>query len=369
MHLLELMAMLGAAQGVLLLLLILLRFRSPASFPLAILVLTFSLRLGTIPTWTPQALTTAPWLLPLAGPIPLLFGPMIWWYVREVLRGGGECTARPRLFILHTLPWLVEAILLAAVVYAAGNDGVTALVDDLFTPPAPWWMLTRHAFKVIQGSVYAVAAAAAVFGSWAEEASPKRRLWARAIVLAPMMSMLSFVVVAIQPTVAAGRPFLIPATAMMASVYVFALLAMLSPEALAASSREETLPCGPAIPEEEAQRVAGLVREKLDAGIYQDPDLTLAVLARTLKVHPNRLSRIINREFHKNVTQVIHDSRLDHFIRRVESGGLDDGSILQLAFEAGFPSKTTFNRVFKEHYGVPPSEFATEGRHRHLSSE
>jgi AraC-like DNA-binding protein len=40
------------------------------------------------------------------------------------------------------------------------------------------------------------------------------------------------------------------------------------------------------------------------------------------------------------------------------NGALENENILGLAFESGFPSKSTFNRVFKESYGVAPSLYA-----------
>ena len=44
-------------------------------------------------------------------------------------------------------------------------------------------------------------------------------------------------------------------------------------------------------------------------------------------------------------------------MRRVSEGALAQQSILELAFEAGFSSKSTFNRVFKERVGVAPSDY------------
>jgi AraC-like DNA-binding protein len=36
---------------------------------------------------------------------------------------------------------------------------------------------------------------------------------------------------------------------------------------------------------------------------------------------------------------------------------MKEKSILDMAYEAGFKSKTTFNTIFKKHTGVTPSEF------------
>ena len=93
MHLLEVLAALGAAQGVLLLVLIGLRYRYHKNVPLAILIVAVSLRLGTIPSWNAVTLLAHPWLLPLTTPLPFLFGFLVWWYAAE-LRAFED--ARPR---------------------------------------------------------------------------------------------------------------------------------------------------------------------------------------------------------------------------------------------------------------------------------
>ena len=56
MHLLELVAALGAVQGLLLFVLIGFRYRSRYNIPLAFLLFAFAVRLGTIPAWTPEGL-------------------------------------------------------------------------------------------------------------------------------------------------------------------------------------------------------------------------------------------------------------------------------------------------------------------------
>ena len=115
MHLLELLAALGAAQGFLLLVLIILRYRHHKSLPLALLLLAFSLRLGTIPSWNPQALIAHPWLFPATTPLPFLFGPLLWWAVRELAR---DTEARPRFLPLHFLPYAAETVAVTATVSA-----------------------------------------------------------------------------------------------------------------------------------------------------------------------------------------------------------------------------------------------------------
>jgi hypothetical protein len=77
---LELVATVGAVQGFLLLVLVGLRFRRRENLPLAVLLLVYSVRMGTIPLWNPATMTQYPWLFPVTTPLPFLFGPLLWWY-------------------------------------------------------------------------------------------------------------------------------------------------------------------------------------------------------------------------------------------------------------------------------------------------
>ncbi|MFD2935104.1 helix-turn-helix domain-containing protein [Spirosoma flavum] len=94
-----------------------------------------------------------------------------------------------------------------------------------------------------------------------------------------------------------------------------------------------------------------------DDKMYQDPDLTLASLAEHLSLSPNVISRTINVGFGQSFTDYINTYRIAEVKRRLVAGDADQMTILALALDAGFSSKTTFNRVFKEQMGHTPKEY------------
>ena len=404
MHLLELVAMLGAAQGVLLLLLIGFRYRHRKNIPFALLLVAFAVRLGTIPSWRPEVLLQHPWILTIVGPLPLLFGFLVWWYVRELML---EHPHPPPLFALHLLPWLLETILLSLHIYPLSPEEYRVLVAELFTTPAPWWMTVRHIAKGVVGAVYAFAAARLAFSRSRAPVPAMRRHFARVVILMPFLAMVAFSVVALQPeltadstAVAATRfsPFYLPALAMMAAIYAFALAVLIAPGVLAddpvsgnAGGGEFERGCEPEplsflpslparpeaddpvrgcpddppellIPVEEITRMARLVEQRLVEEVFRDPELSLSDLAISIGVHPNRLSFVINHAFGENFCNVLHRYRLDWFVRRASEGALRERTILELAFEAGFSSKSTFNRVFKERFRCSPSQYTFTDR-------
>lgn len=136
-------------------------------------------------------------------------------------------------------------------------------------------------------------------------------------------------------------------------VYTTTVALIVTPEAPGCADRPDHP--GPTIPESECRRIAGLVRAELDDGVYRDPSLSLVRLARRLGVHPNSLSAAVNHVYGASFRRIVNRHRVEHF--RAAAVSRNGHSILDLAFDAGFPSKSTFNRVFKEETGLTPSDY------------
>ncbi len=90
---------------------------------------------------------------------------------------------------------------------------------------------------------------------------------------------------------------------------------------------------------------------------YINPNLTLAELSAKLKLQPHVLSRVINDGFHKNFFDFINYHRIEELKRRVNDPHYKNFTLLSLAFEVGFNSKTAFNRAFKKQTQQTPSEY------------
>lgn len=92
---------------------------------------------------------------------------------------------------------------------------------------------------------------------------------------------------------------------------------------------------------------AVLVGEKL----YLDPDLTLARLARRLRVPAKTLSATINRVTGENVSRHVNRCRVDHARGLLAAGQ----SVTEAMLGSGFNTKSNFNREFARITGGTPS--------------
>ena len=87
---------------------------------------------------------------------------------------------------------------------------------------------------------------------------------------------------------------------------------------------------------------------------YLDPQLSLSGLAKDIDIHPNKLSFIINEKTGNNFNEFINSFRLEHFKEIANDPEFKNITILGLAYESGFNSKSVFNSYFKKITGKTP---------------
>lgn len=114
------------------------------------------------------------------------------------------------------------------------------------------------------------------------------------------------------------------------------------------------------LPQALKQKGALLKRALKNHRYHEDPELNLRSLAAKLDLHPNELSKIINAVFKKNFNDLINEYRVADVCDKMHDAEYDHLTLLGIAFESGFNSKTTFNRTFKEMTGKSPAEYKNE---------
>ncbi len=95
---------------------------------------------------------------------------------------------------------------------------------------------------------------------------------------------------------------------------------------------------------------------------HLNPDLTLAQLAQLVKVKPEYLSEILNARLNQNFYDFINHYRINEFKHRCRMPENKNLTLMAIAFDSGFNSKATFNRVFKKVSGQTPGEFAASAQ-------
>jgi len=99
------------------------------------------------------------------------------------------------------------------------------------------------------------------------------------------------------------------------------------------------------------RRIDDLMRAR---GLFRDCDLNLDRLARIVGIPARHISTAINRVEGKNVSQYVNDHRIAEACRLLDS---TDQPVTAVMFEAGFQTKSNFNREFRRVTGMSPSDW------------
>ena len=90
---------------------------------------------------------------------------------------------------------------------------------------------------------------------------------------------------------------------------------------------------------------------------YLNPDLNLPQLAKDLDIPSHQLSQVINKNIGLNFFDFINSYRVEEIKAKIANPEYNKFSLLGIAFESGFNSKSAFNRVFKNLSGETPSQY------------
>ncbi len=110
------------------------------------------------------------------------------------------------------------------------------------------------------------------------------------------------------------------------------------------------------------EEIAAQIYTKLNVlmngdALYKNEDLTLSELAKTLNAHPNHLSQVINEMEGKNFYNYINALRINEFIKIASLPENEKYTMISLAYDVGFSTKSTFNKNFKAFTGKTPTDF------------
>ncbi len=92
---------------------------------------------------------------------------------------------------------------------------------------------------------------------------------------------------------------------------------------------------------------------------YLSSDFTIDDMAGILNTSRHNISEVINQKLDKNFNSFVNEYRIYHIIKEMSKGKHKNMTILGLALDAGFNSKSTFNAFFKKIIGMIPSEYLT----------
>jgi AraC-like DNA-binding protein len=115
---------------------------------------------------------------------------------------------------------------------------------------------------------------------------------------------------------------------------------------------------GSGLKESDALQYAERLKKFMDTERpYLNPDLNLPQLAKDLDIPSHQLSQVINKNIGLNFFDFINSYRVEEIKAKIANPEYNRFSLLGIAFESGFNSKSAFNRVFKNLSGETPTQY------------
>lgn len=91
--------------------------------------------------------------------------------------------------------------------------------------------------------------------------------------------------------------------------------------------------------------------------LYLNQDLSISDVARRLGIPVYQASQLINEGFKKTFFDLVNDYRIEEFKQRLEDESYNHLTLLGIAFDCGFNSKSGFYKTFKSFTGMSPSQY------------
>lgn len=280
----------------------------------------------------------------IAGTIPLLIGPLFLGYVQSIVHADFKIT-RP--FLLHFLPFAVFVFYFSASALGYYEN-----------------KLNMGVFGILKGSHSLLYFSYSyLYLRKTTSASPKVKNWYNAKLLLRYI-FLQIVAILLIYTIVALEAFYpdiniesdrISALLFTFFFFAFAFALILNPNETIPDKLSKTQYRFSALKDSRKKEIlSGILSVLEQEKLYLNPELSLNDLAEKINMNSAHVSQVINELLNKNFNQLVNEYRVAEVKRNI----LDDKrTLLGIAYDCGFNSKSAFNRLFKEVEGVTPSQY------------
>lgn len=100
-----------------------------------------------------------------------------------------------------------------------------------------------------------------------------------------------------------------------------------------------------------------LIQLMEDDKVFKDNDLNIEKVANKLEIPRQYISELLNNKMNISFQDFVNEYRVNEFIMYLESNQFPNYTLLGLANEVGFNSKSSFNAAFKKFKKQTPSQF------------
>ena len=368
---LSLIMILGAAQGFFLAAVLFTRHANSLSNRiLAVTMVGFSLFILSGAYYARGWYQAFPHGIGVSEPLLYTFGPLPYLYALTLSRGD---TRFRKLWLLHFIPFALVALYMVPFLLRSGAYKID-LLEKLLAGEVPLDIRVIQTLKYPHGFAYTFLSLLLIHRHGVrlkEDRSSVDRInlrWLRNLMLGGLVIWILSIV---------GE---FAALLLALFIYTMGYLGLRQPEIFHPQPVAPDGSRSPSSPAPEAEparyRKSGLDPKAAEAHLekllgfmetekpYVQSELTLQELAAMLEIRPHNLSEVINTRLGKSFYDFVNGYRVEEVKRRLADPDTANLTILSIALDAGFSSKSTFNEIFKKHVGTPPSAYRKQAQAR-----
>lgn len=295
-------------------------------------------------------------------PFGFLYGPSLYFYVRSVLDGNFSLKKRD---VLHLLPFFLTAVYFIAIYYIQMAETKMQIMNAIRGG-------RTHLSAILMLSILHLLILGYILASFRAlrhcrrelerlystiDRARLRWLW---FILSGFTLIWAIDIVYFVLNVVASSP-LVLVSSVIVLLFVFANIAVFK-----GLRDSQIFNGGEEMPkyqhskltrldgEDYLRRVLAHMREEKP---YLDPALTITKLGRRLSIPPRYLSQVINESLRLNFYDFVNSYRVEEVKKLLRDASNGEKNFLGILFEAGFNTKSAFNRAFKKHTGMTPSQY------------
>ncbi len=364
-NLLNVILLLGASQGIFLSVLLLNQHKNKsANKYLATILLVYSAFIVESSLSGTVIGRQLPHLLGLAAGVIFLIGPLHYFYSRSMISSGLPFSAKQ---LLHFIPFFAFYLYNLFPYYLKSGEYKIEYIQKLAEQGQPLSIILFNWLAVIQGIVY-MAVTLIYLKQYSQDIKDRYstidRINLNWLFFITRMTLavwsLGFVVKLSELFgVSSSFEALIPLS-IAVLVYAMGYLGLSQPEII--TSIEE--PKGmkkyerSGLTKEKAQNIHDKLIKLMDTEKpYTDSNLKLNQLSAKLSVTPNHLSQVLNDMLQQNFFDFVNRYRIEESKRMIADTSQQQYTLLSIAYEVGFNSKSAFYAAFKKHTSMTPSQF------------
>jgi AraC-like DNA-binding protein len=306
----------------------------------------------------------SPWLSFLSNFIPfitgMLFGPLMYFYIRAFLEPDFTLGRKQRLQFLPAIidlgvPLTTTVFVIGMLTNTVKNQPAVwgAFIDtyNVYSDIPRWISLAVYvwlSFKYLR--TYKMAGKRVAGIAWLQQF-----VWLMTVFLGIWLLYLVPYVIPRYTGVMLDTfdwyPIYVPVTVLIYWLGIKGYL--ISWQQMVTDRKKETI-----LPAATVDGALGLLKKAMEEDhLYLNATLTVNMVAQHTGLPPKTISAVLNQHLDKNFNEYVNGYRVNLFKEKILQADADQLTFAGIAYDCGFSSTATFQRVFKQITGMSPSTF------------